>query len=102
MRGEALEAVHAALRWRCGSAALTPRHKVTVSSPPFEMLDMVDGEPRRGEPAGHHLVVEAQPDMRVAGAQLLALVGGEIDDQQGPAGRSTRVASAIAAAGEWA
>src|SRR6478672_7878110 len=31
---EPFEGVHAALR--CGSAALTPRHNVTVSSPPFK------------------------------------------------------------------
>ena len=70
-----------------GIAALTPRHRVTVSSPPFEMPDLVDLEPGRGEPAGHHLVLEAEADVRVALAQLLALVRREIDDQQGPAGR---------------
>ena len=40
--------------------------------------------------------------MGVALAQFLALVRREIDDQQAPAGASTRAASAIACAGAWA
>ena len=48
---------------------------------------MVDFEARGVEPAGHHLVLEAQTDVRVALAKLLALVGRKVDDQQRPARR---------------
>ena len=69
------------------TAAFTPRHRVTVSSPPLRCRTSSTVETGRGEPAGHHLVLEAEADVRVALAQLLALVRGEIDDQQRSAGR---------------
>src|SRR5690348_12219266 len=49
------------------------------------MLDAVDLESGGGEPAGHRLILEAEADMRVGLAQLLALMRREIDDQQGAA-----------------
>ena len=85
MAAEGLKRVHAALR--CGTAALTPRQRVTVNSPPFEMADMVESQAGGGKPTRHHLVFEAKANVRVALAQLFALVRGEIDDQQRSAGR---------------
>ena len=82
---EALEGVHAALR--CGTAAFDAAPQGDGQLAALEMLDLVDLEPGGREPAGHHLVLEAEADVGVALAQLLALVRREIDDQQGAAGR---------------
>ena len=49
------------------------------------MFDPVDLQTGRGEPCPHHLVIKAEPNMRVGRAQLLALMRREIDDEQGPA-----------------
>ena len=66
----------------------------------LEMLDDAAVEARPpSRPVEHRLVGEAEPDMGVAAAQLLALVRREIDDQQPPPGSSSRAASATAAAG---
>ena len=54
----------------------------------LEMLDNSAGESGIFEKAKHRLVGEAQADMGVAGMRdFLALVRGEIDDQQPPARR---------------
>jgi hypothetical protein len=63
------------------------------------MLQHARVEPRRGHPARHGFVREAEPGMGVAVAQLLALVRGEIDDQQASAGREEPRRLATAAAG---
>ena len=58
--------------------------------------------PAASNQRAHRRVREAEPRMGVALAQFLALVRGEIDDQQAPAGASSRAASAIAWAGACA
>ena len=78
---------HAARRWRWRAPALGPAPQGHGQLAAFEMLDMVGREPGGGEPRRHHLVLETKPDVRVAGAQVLALVRREIGHQQGSAGR---------------
>ena len=50
------------------------------------MLDLVDLKPGRSKPTAHYLILEAEADVRIPFAQLLALVCGKVDDQQRAAG----------------
>ena len=68
---------------RQGRLALTLGHRQLAA---LEMLDMIGLKSRRDEPFGHGLVLEAEADMGVPLAQILAVVRREIDDQQCPAG----------------
>ena len=44
------------------------------------MLDIVDVETRRGKPARHRGIIEAEADMRIGGAQFVPVVGEVLAD----------------------
>ncbi|MEJ0048771.1 MAG: hypothetical protein WDN04_23695 [Rhodospirillales bacterium] len=63
---------------------------------------MLRAQSRRREQRGHVGVGKTQRAVRQAVAQIGAVVGREIDDDEAAAGASTRLASAITCAGSSA
>src|SRR5689334_10908424 len=48
----------------------------------FEVLHLVDVEAGCGEPTSHDVILETEPNVRIAIAQLFTAVRGKVDDQQ--------------------
>ena len=67
------------------SLGSTPKRYGEFAS--FEVLNLVDFEPCRTKPEGHHLIFETQPYMGIGCAQFLALMRREIDNKKSAMGR---------------
>src|SRR5205085_11316394 len=97
---EAIEGVHAALR--CRTAAFTPRHNVTVSSPPPRCSTWSVVRPAE---ANHPAITSSSKPRRMWASVARSSsrsCAAKSTTSNVPPGASTRDASAIAAAGECA